>query len=83
MAEVSDTGEPSYSPFRTLSTALQLSSEMISISTMLERLVPRPSFAILCQPLFHHSADLRLCDSASSLVGNFSLRRAFYSKVTV
>lgn len=33
MAGASDTGEPSYS--------LQLSSEMVSISTMLERLVPR------------------------------------------
>ena len=77
MAEASDIGEPSYLPFRTLSPALQLSSEMISILTMLERLVPRPSFASHC-----FTTQL-ICDSVTPLVGNFSLRRAFYSKVTV
>lgn len=39
MAEASDIGELSYFPFNTLLPTLQLSLEMISILTMMERLV--------------------------------------------
>jgi len=61
-------------------------TEMIPVSTLLERpelcrsgpSCPRPSFASHC----FTTAQL-ICDSATALVGNFSLWRAFQGEATV
>ena len=80
MAGANDIGESFYSPPRTLSPVLQLSSNGDG-SFFDHTGMPRRPALPLCQPLFHHrSADLRLCEDIG---GNFSLRRAYQGEVIV